>query len=222
MDRTTNSFTGQDYYNLIFPDLEKIKKSLSDINRYVSKINDKEDVSTLKTRIGLLVQEMEKLTVMGRSIPVFRQRETEMISDELETQVQMVESNDILTLKVPLLLPKARSNKTNKSYLVSMFHRTFQESLRGFQKYNENVVIWFEFQYKRRIGKQGFRDHDNIETKIVKDLLTPYIVVDDSPVFCDDFHSSRTGDFDATYIHVVPRRKFAEYYQGKVMDYEKA
>lgn len=218
----TNGLTGADYYELIIPDLEKIKDTINSVNRYYQKINGREDIPTLKTRINVMVKEMEKLAVFGRSIPLFQYEENDDIEIDKGMEVKINRDNDVLLLELPLLIPKARSNKTNKSYLVSLFHNSFQNHLRNCPKYKEPVVIWFEFQYKERPGKQGYRDHDNIETKIVKDLLVPHIVVDDSPKYCDDFHSSYTGVYDSTFIHVVPRRIFADYYQGRVKNYEKA
>lgn len=222
MSLISNSFNGEDYYNLIAPDLEKIKDTISSVSRYHQKINGKEDVPTMKTRISVMVREMEKLAVLGRTIPFFKSDEDEYIENDAGLEVKVDYDNDVLKIELPLLIPKARSNKANKSYLVSLFYNTFQNHLKDYPKFKEPVVIWFEFQYKERLGKQGYRDHDNIETKIVKDLLVPHIVVDDSPKYCDDFHSSYIGVYDSTFIHVVPRRIFANYYQGRVNSYEKA
>lgn len=213
-----DTFNSCDYYNIIDPDLKSIKQTLACIEKQVSKINRDEDIPTMKSRITVLINDMERLAVKGRSIPLFTEREEYEQTGDRAVKINFERNEDILDMEIPLLLPKKKVTKTNKSYLVNLFHGEFQSFFRNtdFSRYEEPVIIWFEFQYKKRIGKQGFRDHDNLETKIVKDMLIPYLVVDDNPSYCDDFNSSKTGDYDATFIHVVPRQRFARYYADKV------
>ena len=215
-----NTFTSEDYFCLIEPDLASIRSVLSSISKKLMKIRREDDIPAIKTRIALLVQEMEKLAVLGRSLPMFQSLEEPEAVESIMTDIQISSQGDAVIIKIPLLLPKTRSNKANKKYLVGMLHNVFKFYFRDRKKYQEHVVIWFEYQYRKREGKQGFRDHDNIESKIVKDLLAPYLVFDDGPIYCDDFHSSKTGDCDATYIHVIPRSIFANYYLDRVSSYE--
>ena len=214
----SESFNSYDYYKIIAPDIKGIKSSLAAVERQITRINMEEDIPLMKSRIIVLINDIEKLALRGREIPLYLEREEYECSAEIRDFLEVSRVGNVTMLQIPLLLPRSRLNRVNKGYLVSMFHEAFQTHFRASEsgKYKEPVVFWFEYQYRKRQGKQGVRDHDNVESKVVKDLLVPYVVVDDSPSYCDDFHSSRIGEFDATFIHIVPRREFGRYYESRV------
>lgn len=204
------TISGEEYYKLIETDLNGIKQCVTGIEKELSKINVDNDIANMKICIFNLIQQLEKLAVKGRSIPILREEIKIDGIMHIESKMKVVSHGETLTMEIPLLIPKSKSNKANKNYLVSMFHEEFKNYFRknGMKRFKEPTVIWFEFQYDRKKGMVRFRDHDDIETKIVKDLLVPYIITDDCPLYCDDFCSSRYGDYDATFIHVIPRKLF--------------
>lgn len=214
--------SGREYCQIIESDLNDIKNTATAIERQIGKIKDTDDVATVKSRIQVLMQETEKMALKGRAIPLFINPQAIEVPEQEGLPLKVVCHRDTLLMEVPLLIPKSRSNKANKNYLVSMFHRSFKDYFteHDVERYREPVLIWFEFQYCSRKGKNTMRDHDNVETKIVKDLLIPYIITDDCPIYCDDLYTSRYGDYDATFIHIVPRRMFPEYFKERVDSYE--
>lgn len=210
--------SGAEYYKLIETDIEGIKQNIITIDRQISKINADNDIANMKSRIYVLIQLIEKLAVKGRSIPIIREKIKIDGIVPTESKMKVLSHGETVTMEIPLLIPKTRSNKANKNYLVSMFHDEFKNYFRnhGTQRYKEPTVIWFEFQYDRKKGMVRFRDHDDVETKIVKDLLVPYLLTDDCPLYCDDFCSSKYGDYDATFIHIIPRKMFPAFMQDRM------
>ncbi len=213
--------SGEEYYKLIETDLNGIKQCVTGVEKQLSKINADNDIANMKSRIFVLIQQLEKLAVRGRSIPILRDEIKIDGIMPIESKMKVLCNGETVMMEIPLLIPKSRSNKANKNYLVSMFHEEFKNYFRenGMKRFKEPAVIWFEFQYDRKKGMVRFRDHDDVETKIVKDLLVPYIITDDCPLYCDDFCSSRYGDYDATFIHVIPRKMFPSYMLDRMCQY---
>ena len=49
------------------------------------------------------------------------------------------------------------------------------------------------------------RDHDNIETNMVSDIVAMYVMPDDAPSICSHYECSVMGEDDRTEVYVVPR-----------------
>lgn len=213
--------SGREYYQLIQSDLEGIKRTVNVIERHLKEIRAEENVAVIKGRIAALVQETEKLVLKGRSIPIIRLPKEAPMEDEYMQYVKIMSSDEVIFFEMPLLIPKTKFNRAGKDYLVSTLHSVFKAhfSVYGRLRYEEPVVIWFEHVYQRKEGRNPMRDHDNVETKIVKDLLTPYIMADDCPLYCSDLCTSRFGDRDKTCIHVVPVNIFPDYFRKRAEQY---
>lgn len=57
------------------------------------------------------------------------------------------------------------------------------------------------------------RDYDNIETKYITDIITPYLIEDDNPNFCSIFQSGKKSDEAKTRILILPEHAFPEVFQ---------
>lgn len=52
------------------------------------------------------------------------------------------------------------------------------------------------------------RDHDNIETNMVTDILALYVLPDDHPAVCSHYYCSAAGSEDRTEVYVIPKHNF--------------
>lgn len=53
------------------------------------------------------------------------------------------------------------------------------------------------------------RDHDNIETNMVSDIVAMYVMPDDAPTVCSHYEYSVMGEDDRTEVYVIPKTDFA-------------
>ena len=55
------------------------------------------------------------------------------------------------------------------------------------------------------------RDHDNIETNMVSDIVAMYVMPDDAPSVCSHYECSVMGEDDRTEVYVIPRMDFPQW-----------
>ena len=55
------------------------------------------------------------------------------------------------------------------------------------------------------------KDHDNIETKQVLDVVTEYFLVDDTGVLCSNFYTTAIGESERTEVYVIPKANFEKW-----------
>ena len=52
------------------------------------------------------------------------------------------------------------------------------------------------------------RDHDNIETNMVTDIVAMYVLPDDHPAVCSHYYCSAAGEEERTEIYIIPKHDF--------------
>lgn len=113
-------------------------------------------------------------------------------------------------LRMPLLLPKKEGGNTwyirgsLLPYLESFFRSRIPH------KYSDCVIV-FHHIYDENRTENRWRDHDNIETKTVTDLLGLYLMPDDNPLICDHYYCSSRGKSDSTEVYIIPRGDFVRF-----------
>lgn len=118
--------------------------------------------------------------------------------------------NGVELITMERILPKALRNGDAKKYLVSQYDRYIREhyknNARRFRFTDERLVFLFVHYCEKR--KELFqRDYDNMETKIIIDMLTAYLVTDDSPVNIDKYSMCMSGK-DRTEIYILKVNHF--------------
>jgi len=61
------------------------------------------------------------------------------------------------------------------------------------------------------LGGKSVRDHDNIETKKVLDVITAYLLVDDTGLLCSNFYTTTVGDNEQTEVYIVSKNDFEKW-----------
>ena len=83
---------------------------------------------------------------------------------------------------------------------------------------NGVIVLRHVFAWDDRANRR--RDYDNVETKLVVDAITLYLLEDDSPERCEVFHCTALGQEASLDVFVVPRNEFSYWYDGWKTDTE--
>ena len=76
-----------------------------------------------------------------------------------------------------------------------------------FEKYTDCVVC-FVHEYDRELPDRRIRDYDNIEQKQILDVISSFVLKDDSGMCCDTYNSTALADEDKTRIFIMSRDRF--------------
>lgn len=113
-------------------------------------------------------------------------------------------------LCIPALLPKKGSGSAD--YIRSFLYPAMQEY---FQKREPvrftDCVLVYRHVYDRERLERRMRDHDNIETNMVSDIVAMYVMPDDAPMVCSHYECSVMGEDDHTEVYVVPGTDFPQW-----------
>ena len=60
----------------------------------------------------------------------------------------------------------------------------------------------------RRSPPGGVRDYDNLEEKQILDLLSSFVMADDTGLLCDAYNTAELGEQDCTMIFVMEKHRF--------------
>ena len=74
--------------------------------------------------------------------------------------------------------------------------------------YSKKAVIVYTHFFS---SEREFRDHDNFETKIITDLITANMLLDDSPKHCAIFMDYKMGEQSHTEVDVMPFEELKEF-----------
>lgn len=122
--------------------------------------------------------------------------------------IQFYECEDRLKIVFPSLLPKRINYASEKNLLRynemrAMYAPAFIKfgKERKFKGFKDKVIIKYTHFYE---SDRQIRDYDNYETKIITDLITPLVIVDDSPRECTIMSAYKMGDKSHTEVEVIP------------------
>ena len=113
-------------------------------------------------------------------------------------------------LCIPALLPKKGSGSADyiRSFLYPAMQEYFQE--KEPVRFTDCVLVYCHV-YDRERPERRMRDHDNIETNMVSDIVAMYVMPDDAPAVCSHYECSVMGEDDHTEVCVVPGTDFPQW-----------
>ena len=114
-------------------------------------------------------------------------------------------------LRIPLLLPKKESGSSE--YIRSVIYPEMRDFFRDREPVRfHDCVLVYRHVYDRERPERRARDHDNIETNMVSDIIAMYVLPDDSPRFCSHYECSAAGSTERTEVYVIPESEFVEWF----------
>ncbi len=127
------------------------------------------------------------------------------------TNIQGIEiayKNEILTIKLPALLPK-RKQWASSEFLLDPLYFALDNFIRqnDLPKYEECVVC-FAHVYNQQLATGRIRDYDNLEIKQFLDCIATFVLADDTSLLCDTYSSIEFADNDYTVIYVMAKNRF--------------
>ena len=72
-------------------------------------------------------------------------------------------------------------------------------------------MVCFSHIYSRELQPRRVRDYDNLELKQLLDVISTFIMEDDTGLLCDAYNTTEVGEYDCTRISVMDRERFSEW-----------
>ncbi len=137
------------------------------------------------------------------------------ISRMMGEELDMSLDGERLHIVFPSLLPKRIERQNNQAVYTNadirqMYEPAFSKFFSGSKHkiYSKKAVIIYTHFFS---SEREFRDHDNFETKIITDLITANMLLDDSPKHCAIFMDYKMGDHSHTEVDVMPFEELNEF-----------
>ena len=122
--------------------------------------------------------------------------------------ISVIEKDGILEITLPCLLPK-KSKKHSCEYLTDPIYYTLSKyaQTHTLPKFR-HCVVCFSHIYSRELSPNRVRDYDNLEEKQILDLLSSFVMADDTGLLCDAYNTAELGEQDCTMIFVMEKHRF--------------
>lgn len=129
--------------------------------------------------------------------------------------IHVMQENGILSITLPGLLPK-RKVRTNTAFLHEPLNYALQEYLKDHNlTLYKDCVVCFSQIYDADLSLRRIRDYDNLEFKQILDTIAAYILLDDSGLFCDSYHTTELGEYDHTTVYIMEKSAFPEWVKSR-------
>ena len=148
------------------------------------------------------------------------QKEEYLTSAALMMGIDIQYRDGIMEITLPSLLPK-RKRWSSSEFLLDPFHAALSQYAREHHMPQfKHCVVFFSNIYNRELPTRRVRDYDNLELKRLLDVAASFMLVDDSGLWCDAYHTTELGETDCTRISIMDSGRFADWLKGreKVLD----
>ena len=121
----------------------------------------------------------------------------------------------ILEITLPCLMPK-RSQRKSTEFLIDPLYFT----LSGYVNTHkiprfEHCVVCFSHVYDEALSDRCIRDYDNLELKQILDVVSAFVMKDDSGLLCDAYNTTEVGKRSCTRITVMDKERFPKWLEER-------
>ncbi len=138
-------------------------------------------------------------------------KETYLASAGVVQGIRIEEKDGVLEITLPCLLPK-RKQKQSTEFLLDPLYFTLSQyaDTHKLQRF-KHCVVCFSHIYSAEFPKRHIRDYDNLELKQLLDVLSTFILEDDTGLLIDAYNTTEIGETDCTRISVMDKMRFSKW-----------
>ena len=163
-----------------------------------------------------LAHTSERLTLLTREIPCCtgnphaRVEIDKILEEEIPVKIGYTKEGWFCAV-LPSLLPKKEQGSAEyiQRFLYPGMQRFFSKKV---PVYYPHCTIIYRHVYDKSRPEREFRDHDNIETYMVTDIVALFVMNDDSAMRCSHHYCSAKGKENRTEVYVVHSSEFMDWY----------
>ena len=119
--------------------------------------------------------------------------------------------NRVLEVTLPCLLPKRKQRQSDEFLLDPLYFVLDQYAREHPLPYYRDCVVCFAQVYDRALPDRRIRDYDNLSEKQLLDLLSSFVMADDTGLLCDAYNTAELGDQDCTKIYIMEKQRFPQW-----------
>lgn len=135
----------------------------------------------------------------------------ELMDKAAEMQgISVTQAEDMVIITLPGLLPKRK--RGNSTFLTDPLHYSLETYVRNheLQRFSECVVC-FTHIYDIALSTKRIRDYDNQECKNILDTVAAFVMIDDTGLLCDAYHTTQLGSHDCTILTIMDKKRFPDW-----------
>ena len=122
--------------------------------------------------------------------------------------IEVVYEDGVLEVTLPGLLPK-RKQRQNTEFLLDPFYFSLEQYAKEHpMPHFSDCVVCFTQVYDQCLPTRRIRDYDNLEEKQLLDVLSTFVMADDTGLLCDAYNTAALGEKDCTRISVMEKKRF--------------
>ena len=101
--------------------------------------------------------------------------------------------NGVLEVMLPSLLPKRKQRQSTEFLIDPVYFALNNYADHHPMPKFSHCVVCFSHIYSRELPARRVRDYDNLELKQLLDVISTFIMADDSGLLCDAYNHDGTG-----------------------------
>lgn len=206
--------------NLLGELLDCNETCIKSITKYVKLLREA-DVEKDKDKLGQLISKLlnssDNLIHNSRQIPlelgitsidekdVYDYRD-EIVVESSGIKIDYVKDN-WLGLRLPAIPPKR--NKSYSKYLLLPLQFTLSNFFSE-EPFNDKrkMVLIYRFVYSSSVPTNMYLDYDNLEVKMITDVVTSHTIISDHPTRLNTYCCSIQGEETHTEVFLIPEEEF--------------
>ena len=123
--------------------------------------------------------------------------------------ISIAYENGVLEVTLPGLLPKRRQRQSSEFLLDPLYFALEQYAKEQPLPHYRNCVVCFAQVYDQTLPTRRVRDYDNLEEKQLLDLLSTFVMADDTGLLCDAYNTTELGEQDCTKGNTAQMQRYA-------------
>ena len=195
--------------------VDKMLARAKDTSEMIKILCEKGDMEEANDAAFRLEEITEKVVLMTRALPAYtgypraRSEVNHIIADTVPIMMGYTKEG-WFSVRIPMLLPKKEHGSAD--YIRQVMYPSMQRFFRGKNSNKlDDAVVVFRHVYSEERPERRARDHDNIETNMVSDIVAMFTLIDDSPKYCSHFSISALGNEERTEVYVIPNKEFCDF-----------
>ena len=138
-------------------------------------------------------------------------KETYLASAGVVQGIRIKVRDGVLEVTLPCLLPKRKQRQSTEFLIDPLYFTLSQYSDSNRLPKFQQCVVCFSHVYSEKFYNRRVRDYDNLELKQLLDVLSTFIMEDDTGLLVDAYNTTEIGETDCTRISVMGKERFQKW-----------
>ena len=203
--------------NLLSRRIGEILNNLSRLNSHICAMDSldiqryPENYETMSTEAALRAEkiacQLRSLLYASTSVP----KKDYLVKASEAHDVEIFYEGGIMTITLPRLLPKKKQRQSS-IFLLDPLHAALEHyaAKHPVPRYRECVVC-ISHVYDHELPDWCLLDYDNLQQKQLLDTIALHVMIDDTGLLCDAYHTTELGDKNCTCVYIMDKKRYPDW-----------